>query len=379
MQLKTNNAMLLDKIDKPTLLLDKNKCLTNIRSMVQRAASAGVHLRPHFKTHQSKEIGRWFRGFGVDRIAVSSLRMAAYFASDQWTDITVAVPVNLREIGLIRELAGKIRLQLTAESLASLQFLEKNLNEPVEIMIEIDPGYHRTGLESHQTDTLDAMIGFMETSSFLRFKGLLSHAGHSYHANSPAAIMDIHHQSTDLFQQLVDRYQHRFPDMTASLGDTPTCSTAHHFPGATEIRPGNFVFYDLTQHHIGSCSKSQIAVAMACPVIASYSSRNQIVVYGGGVHFSKDRYTLPDGKTSFGEMVFLQADGTWQLPDTPIQVVSLSQEHGVIQADAQLLQQLQVGDLVGILPIHSCMTADCMKGYLGLDGQPIEMCKIYEW
>lgn len=371
--------MLLESITRPTLLLDKDKCIDNIRKMVERAATAGVQLRPHFKTHQSIAIGRWFREFGVDRIAVSSLRMAAYFAGDQWTDITVAVPVNVREIDLIRYLSGKVRLNLAAENLESLQFLEKNLQEPVGIMVEVDPGYHRTGLELDQLATLDSMIDFMETSKYLHFRGLLSHAGHSYHANSPTQIMDIHRQSTDLFLQFVHRYRSRFPEMTTSLGDTPTCSTADHFPGATEIRPGNFVFYDLTQCHIGSCTREQIAVAMACPVIAKYPSRNQIVIYGGGVHLSKDRYTLPDGQVSYGEMAFLAPDGHWHLPDTPIQVVSLSQEHGVIQANPTLLNQIQIGDLVGILPIHSCMTADCMKEYMGLDGQPIDMGRIYEW
>ena len=34
--------------------------------------------------------------------------------------------------------------------------------------------------------------------------------------------------------------------------------------------------------------------------------------------------------------------------------------------------KIKVGDFIGILPIHSCLTADAMKGYLTLEGLPLE-------
>ena len=40
------------------------------------AASGKLSFRPHFKTHQSAEIGSWFRDFGVTRITVSSRESA---------------------------------------------------------------------------------------------------------------------------------------------------------------------------------------------------------------------------------------------------------------------------------------------------------------
>ncbi|MEM6737764.1 MAG: alanine racemase, partial [Bacteroidota bacterium] len=78
------------KITDPTLLLNKDICLRNIERMVAKAKHHNLTFRPHFKTHQSHEIGRWFREYGVDKITVSSLKMAEYFAEDQWGDITVA-------------------------------------------------------------------------------------------------------------------------------------------------------------------------------------------------------------------------------------------------------------------------------------------------
>jgi D-serine deaminase-like pyridoxal phosphate-dependent protein len=68
------------------------------------AQKHSLAFRPHFKTHQSLELGNWFKDYGVTQITVSSLEMAEYFAT-QWNDITVAFPVNVLEINRINSLA----------------------------------------------------------------------------------------------------------------------------------------------------------------------------------------------------------------------------------------------------------------------------------
>ena len=53
-------------ITKPTLLIDKQKVLLNIKLMADKAKKNNVKLRPHLKTHQLPEVGEWFRGPIVD-------------------------------------------------------------------------------------------------------------------------------------------------------------------------------------------------------------------------------------------------------------------------------------------------------------------------
>ena len=81
------------EITRPTLLLDRNKAVRNIKKMARKASSAAVRFRPHTKTHQSAEIASWFKPFGVESITVSSLDMALYFADHGWDDISIAFPV----------------------------------------------------------------------------------------------------------------------------------------------------------------------------------------------------------------------------------------------------------------------------------------------
>ncbi len=363
---------LLRDIDVPTLLLDKKKCLANMERMAAKAARNKLAFRPHTKTHQSRVVGQWFRGFGVNAITVSSLKMAHYFAEDGWLDITVAFPLNLRELNRVRELAAKIALNVVVENPEAVEALSREIRHPLNVYLKADTGYHRTGLSPDQSGPIEHIMDQVDAAKWLTFKGFIAHAGHSYRARGVVEIQAFHEESLAEMNRLRERYLDRYPNLVTSIGDTPTCSTMEDFPGITEIRPGNFVFYDLTQYHIGSCKLEDIAVAVACPVVAKHPRRNEIVVYGGGIHFSKDRLQLPDGRIIYGQVVQAEAN-RWSIPEQPIYVKSLSQEHGIIKATPDLLEKTAIGDLLLVLPVHSCMTADLMKGYLLLDGEQITM------
>ena len=361
------------EVIRPTLLLDETKCQANIRRMADKARRANVSFRPHFKTHQSHAVGRWFREEGVTKSTVSSIRMATYFAADGWNDITVAFPLNFLEIGEINRLAASIRLNLCIVSAASLKKLLEELRNPVHCFIEIDCGYRRTGLEPTDIGGIDEIIKLISSSPLLTLAGLLTHAGQSYSCRSGSEILKVHQQTTQVMRKLGARYRREFPDLVLSIGDTPTCSIATDFSEVGEIRPGNFVFYDIMQRAIGSCSSENIAIAMACPVVALYPARNEIVIHGGGVHFSKDFLRREDdGSANFGEVVHLTATG-WELPSLPVYIKSLSQEHGVLHAQASFIEKLNPGDLLGVLPVHSCMTADAMGEYFTMNDVRITM------
>lgn len=353
-------------VTKPALLLDKEKCLKNISRMAEKAQRNNLNFRPHFKTHQSHEIGRWFREFGVNTITVSSLSMAEYFAQDGWNDITVAFPANVHEHELINRLAATITLNLLVESPAIVQKLRQRLIHPIGLFVKIDSGYHRTGVNPSDKDLLDSILSEISQSKKFSFKGFLTHAGHSYKARSRNELERIHNESLAIMHNLKDRYQKQYPDLVISIGDTPSCSVLEDFSGVDEIRPGNFVFYDVTQTVIGSCPAEDIAVCMACPVVSKHPQRNELVVYGGSVHFSKDSLN-ENGSLILGKVVTLTESG-WDTRPTTLYVKSLSQEHGIIHGPAEAIRSVKEGDVLGILPVHSCLTADCMGRYLTTQG-----------
>ncbi|MCD4657809.1 MAG: alanine racemase, partial [Planctomycetes bacterium] len=135
--------MNINEIAKPTLLVDIKRVRANIKRMAEKAKHNNITFRPHFKTHQSAEIGEIFRKYGVDKITVTSVEMAEYFAKFGWTDITIAMPVNLREIDNINKLSSKISLSLIVDSEFASKFLSENIISNVNIWIEINAGYNR--------------------------------------------------------------------------------------------------------------------------------------------------------------------------------------------------------------------------------------------
>ena len=357
-------------ISAPTLLLDEDRCRRNIAAMVLNAKTQQVQLRPHFKTHQSLEISRWFKELGVEKITVSSLAMAQYFAAE-WQDITVAFPVNILEIQSINELAAQISLNLLVEDIHAVQFLERYLEQKAGVFISIDVGYGRTGIQADKHEQIELLLDEIAASQQLTFQGFLAHAGHTYKCRSQEEIKAVHQKSKAAFLPLRERYQSRFPNLVLSLGDTPSCSIGADYSGIDEMRPGNFVFYDLTQARIGSNTHDQIAVAMACPIVALHPKRRELVLYGGGVHFSKDRLEGEPEGTVWGRVVQHRGPG-WDGVIPGMYLRSLSQEHGIVVVPPEVPFDFQIGDVLKVLPVHSCMAANAMKRYLTTNGRWIE-------
>lgn len=366
-ELQILNVML--DITKPNLLLDKTICLKNIERMAARASSAGVSFRPHCKTHQSHEIANWFRDFGVSGITVSSFDMAEYFIQDGWKDVLVAFPFNPLEIRRLNEMASMASISVLADNAEVIRIL-KTVENQVGVYVDINTGYDRTGIRSDQKQPIESLINAIKGNPKLEFSGFYCHAGHSYKAVNRSEKEKIHQKAISDLSSLKQQFKGYSPRIL--YGDTPNCSIQENFEGIDEITPGNFVFYDLTQVAIGSCKESDIAVAMVCPVAGKYPEKGEILIHGGGVHFSKESLKV-DNRVIFGKEVKLASTG-WTSMQTGAYVTSLSQEHGLVSTIEGDFKNIKIGDLMTFLPVHSCLTANLMNGYTSLDGHNISTC-----
>ncbi len=364
-------------IVKPTLLLNTDRAMSNIKRMADKAKHSGVRFRPHFKTHQSAVIGEWFRAHGVNAITVSSVSMAEYFANQGWQDITIAFPVNVREIDVMNTLAERITLHLLVESEISVRFLNRHLSQQVHGWIKVDTGYHRTGLSWEKPEEIAALARIILQSDSINLHGLLTHAGQTYSARSSARVQELYQESVTRLkavQQYIQR-QENVP-IELSVGDTPGCRVVERFSEVDEVRPGNFIFYDVMQLTTGACHEEELALAVACPVVAKHEKRHEIVIYGGAIHLSKESLRVPGQEQPVYGYVALPEDKGWgpSIPET--YVAGLSQEHGMIRANKSFFERIQVGDIVIVLPVHSCLTANLLRKYRTFDGKVIELADL---
>ncbi|MEE8572621.1 MAG: alanine racemase, partial [Gemmatimonadota bacterium] len=162
----------------PALLLDIDVLDANITRMAERAASLGVSLRPHIKTHKCIEVGLRQHERGAEGIAVSTIPEARAFAEHGFDDITWAYPVQTGRIEEARELADRITFRLTVDTGEAVAALDR-AGSPFHVWLKVDCGYHRAGVDPSTRYAVEVAQAIHE-SSILKFDGLLTHAGHTY-------------------------------------------------------------------------------------------------------------------------------------------------------------------------------------------------------
>jgi len=362
----------LELITRPTLVVDRARAQRNIARMAAMAAASGARFRPHVKTHQSPAIADWYRAVGVNAITVSSVAMAQRFAAHGWRDITIAFPFNPRETPALRSLVeGGMRLGLLVDSIEAVRALDASGLE-ADAWIEVDAGYHRTGVDADDAEALRLLARrILGAAPRLRFAGLLTHSGHTYAGRSRDEVLRIHEASVAAIRRSQASLAAAGIDAQISIGDTPGCNVADGFAGIDEIRPGNFVLLDLQQLQTGTCTADDLALAVACPVVARYRDRGSLVVHGGSAHFSRDAADGPDGRPMHGRVAQLGEDG-WILADPAARLMSLAQEHGTITGPADILDRHGVGSLVLVVPAHACLACASTRSFVTLDGAPLD-------
>ncbi len=360
-------------VQKPTLLIDEKKARKNLALINDKIFSQGVEFRPHFKTHQSAEIGEWFREIGIKKITVSSIDMARYFAEYGWDDIFIAFPANILQMEEIVKLSRKVYLSLLFEDSNTVTFIDRHLSNQVSGWIKINTGADRCGLKANQFEEILITAKEIENSKKIKMKGLITHAGHTYRYKTIEEITAVYDQSVKILFEIRNQLnQHGFSNLEISVGDTPSSRLVEDFKNVDELRPGNFLFYDIQQFQAGVCRLEEIAVALVCPVVAVHRAENELVLYGGAIHLSKDTHTWGAIQNAYGLVTLPTKNGSgWEDQQILGYLRSLSQEHGVAVFPEGIPEEIRPGSLVCVFPAHSCLTVQAMGKFVNLDGKTI--------
>lgn len=352
----------------PAAILDLDRLERNAAAMARRAKALGVALRPHVKTHKSVDVGRVQTGESFGGVTVSTYAEAAAFAEAGFRDITWAVPIAFGRIPQAAELARHVeRLNLLADHPKALDGLEAHARAAglrFDVLLKIDCGNHRAGVDPDSDDAV-RLAQRVASSPYLRFRGVLAHAGHAYDARSRSEVEQVARQERDATVGFAERVRAAgVPVETVSIGSTPTIAVATSLPGVTEIRPGNYAFFDVFQATLGSCALDDIALSVLSTVVGVYPDRNTFVIDAGALALSKDPGPKRiDAGCGYGVVLC----GDRDTRDGALRVTSLTQEHGVVFG-LDRAAGVEVGSRVHVLPNHSCLTAACFASYVTVRG-----------
>lgn len=336
--------------------------------MRARVEGMGARLRPHIKTHKCAEVARLQAAVPSPALTVSTLAEARWFAARGFPDLTYAVPIEPGKFAAAIELARDCEklalLTDDAEIPAQLNAAARAANVKLDLFLKVDCGYHRCGVEPETKEAFE-IPRRIEDASHLRFAGILTHAGHSYHSRSLDELHDLARHERDVMVEFASALRAdgiRVP--VVSIGSTPTISTVEHLEGVDEARPGNYIFFDAFQATLGSCRFEDCALTVLASIVHRDSTRRKVVIDAGAIALSKDRGAAhADPTCGYGRVLDLEGR------DLNLRVASLSQEHGMIEAhdDDALFAQLKVGTRLRILANHSCLTAAQHPHYNVLD------------
>lgn len=345
----------------PALLLDLDVLEGNLRRMQTRTAELSVALRPHLKTHKCVEIGLAQRAVGCSGVTVSTLHDARTFADHGFDDITWAFPLAADRASDVADLGGRVRLGVVVDNEATVGALDA-AHAPVGVWIKTDCGYGRAGLDP-ESDEFVALASRIEQAGSLTFAGILSHSGNAYHARSPYDARQIGELERSRMAAAAQRLtNHGIPVPAVSTGSTPTMAHVAHLEGITEVRPGNYALHDYTQVALGSCSTENVAATVLASVVSSSERRNRCIIDAGALALSLDRGPDHVPSHSYGRLYEDYARGVLR---HNARIVSLSQEHGIVD------KALAVGEHVQILPNHSCLTVACFDVFHVVQGEQV--------
>ena len=350
--------MTLDDLPTPCLVLDRTIMTRNIARMAEAVGRHIVGLRPHMKTAKSIDVARLALEGQPGGITVSTLAEAEYFSAHGVSDILYGVGITPQKLDQVAKLnaAGAQIIVITDDADTATAIAAHP--QPPHTLIEIDTGESRGGVASDS----DILLDIAERLG-PRLAGVMTHAGHSYGAESISEITRIAEHERAGVVQAAERLRgvgHVVP--IVSMGSSPTALHAVALSGITEVRAGVYMFGDLFQAEIATHGLDDIAVTVLTSVIGRRPGR--LLVDAGGLALSKDRSTEGREK-DYGFGLALDLAGKRSHGDAIVR--RAYQEHGVVELDPDRPAPLKVGDKLRIAPNHTCMTAAAHDRYHVVD------------
>jgi D-serine deaminase-like pyridoxal phosphate-dependent protein len=352
--------------DTPFAVVDVARSRRNVRRLADRLDGSGVSLRPHVKTAKSLQAAALMHHGRPGPITVSTLAEAEAFADGGYTDITYAVGIDPHKLPRVVALLRRgvvLRVLLDSpEQARAVTDAAAGAGLRVPALVEADCDGHRGGVLPD--DPALVTVGRLLHGAGC-LDGVLVHAGESYFATTGEGRRRAAAHERDVAVAAARRLRGRGMEVaTVSVGSTPTAHAADDLTGVTEVRAGNYVFFDLVMAGLGVCGIDDLALSVVVTVIGHRPEYGWILTDGGWTAMSRDRGTANQAVDQ-GYGLVTDLAGTL-LPG--LVMTGASQEHGVLSArDGHPLPDLPIGTRLRILPNHACATAAQHGAYRVVD------------
>jgi D-serine deaminase-like pyridoxal phosphate-dependent protein len=335
----------LSAIETPAVVVDRARLERNIARMAAMTRERGFALRPHVKTHKIPEIAALQLAAGAVGITVATIGEAEVFVEHGATDVFIAYPLWLTagKAERIRALFDHARIALGVDSAESATNVGRLL-AGAEVLVEVDSGHHRSGVGPADV----VAVARAAQDAGLVVVGAFTFPGHSY---GPEAAAPAARQEHDALVAAGTALRDAGVDVALlSGGSTPSVAVTQP-DGATEARPGVYVFGDAQQWELGHCGPDEIALTVLATVVS--------------VH--PDRMILDAGSKVLGADRAAWASGHGRLLDHPeARITALSEHHATVVG-----VDLRPGERVRVVPNHVCAAVNLVDEVIVVRDGPV--------
>ena len=327
-------------IDSPALVVDPDLVARNIRQALAMVdPERGTYLRPHVKTHKTREVVRMMMQQGIDRFKCSTIAEAEMLGMAGATDVLLAYPLT----SLKAHRLAKLRIAfpdicfscLVDHPQTAAQLSELFANDPLPVFIDLDVGMHRTGISPEKAPEFFAHC---QALPGIRPVGLHAYDGHIHAPDSEQRKREAN-TTYALVRRVQEEIEARPTEpLIIVIGGSPSFPF-HAQRERVECSPGTFPFWDAGYGQAFPEMKFVPAVRLLTRVISIIDDQ---------------RLCLDVGSKA------VAADAAWPrlvFPDHPeAEAVSQSEEHLVVQVPDTA--NVRLGEEWWGIPLHICPTVN---------------------
>ena len=349
---KTMSTLLAVRIARdygtPAAVIDMDRVEHNIARVQAACDAAGVANRPHIKTHKSPVLAKLQIAAGAKGITCQKLGEAEVMAEAGIDDILISYNlIGDEKMARLGALQAKANMTVAADNsvvIAGLPQAAAASGRPLAVVVECDTGRKRAGVETPaEAIALARQIAGLKGLTFAGFMLYPTETGWA----EAQRFYD---------EALAGVRAHGLDAAMVSTGGTPNLKHVGKLKGATEHRPGTYIYNDRMQVAAGVAAWDDCALQIYSTVVS---------------RAAPDRGILDAGSKTLTSDTGGGLDGHGLILEHPeARIARFAEEHGFLDLSRSNTRP-NVGDVVRIVPNHVCVVVNMMDEVVMVRGDEI--------
>src|SRR5215472_7491899 len=331
----------------PCAVIDMDKVERNIARVQAACAAAGVANRPHIKTHKSPMLAKMQIAAGARGITCQKLGEAEVMAEAGIDDILISYNLLGEEkMARLGALQARANMTVAADNpvvVADLPKAAAASDRPLSVVVECDTGRKRAGVETPAEAI--ALARQIAASKGLHFGGFMLYPTETGWAEAQKFYDEA----------LAGVREHGLDAAMVSTGGSPNLVNLGKLKGATEHRPGTYIYNDRMQVAAGVATLDDCALTIYSTVVSRAAPERGILDAGS--------------KTLTSDTGGLEGHGLI-LEHPEARIARFAEEHGFLDLTRSNTRP-KVGDVVRIVPNHVCVVVNMMDEVVMVRGDEI--------